>query len=388
MRRTLASIVVTGAILIACLGWANSRLAAEPISAADLPPAGASQVGAVKATGPTKEENEAVARFDQCDFDGAPKLLKEVAKKNPDSPPAQVLMARLFAQAGLPTGVRNALEQATVEAPTDPEAYIEMGDISCARAGSPVPSCCTKRPASCSGHSRRVRNARRFSIARTFSGLSLVQEARGDWAASQKQLERWLTYDRKSIAAMQRLARCLFQEKNAAGALQWLKEAAKGDPKLLTPEAILAEYYEQAGDRADARKWFVRGLESGAERPGHPRGREPLGLGHGPTRLGEDRGGCRRQDRPRLVGRHDAQRLDRLFQKDYPAAERYFQAAHIHWPHNFAASNHLALALVEQPDEAKKRQALDFAAINVQQSKDPEAAATYGWVLYKARPAR
>ena len=39
--------------------------------------------------------------------------------------------------------------------------------------------------------------------------------------------------------------------------------------------------------------------------------------------------------------------------------------------------------LIEQPDEAKKRQALDFASANWQQAKTTEAAATYGWVLYK-----
>ena len=72
-----------------------------------------------------------------------------------------------------------------------------------------------------------------------------------------------------------------------------------------------------------------------------------------------------------------------MFQKDYPAAERYFQTAHIHWPHNPAATDHLALALVEQSDEAKKRQALEFATNNMEQSKNAEMAATLGWVFYK-----
>ena len=85
--------------------------------------------GSCAAAGPTPEETEAVARFNQRDYDGALKALKAAAKKNPDLPPAQVLLAQWFAQAGLPTGVRNALEQAITEAPADPEAYIEMGDI-------------------------------------------------------------------------------------------------------------------------------------------------------------------------------------------------------------------------------------------------------------------
>ena len=72
-------------------------------------------------------------------------------------------------------------------------------------------------------------------VARMFSGLSLVEEARGNWSASQKQLESWLKYDPRSSIAMQRLARCLFQEKNAAAALEWL-EAAKGNSQCRLPK--------------------------------------------------------------------------------------------------------------------------------------------------------
>jgi tetratricopeptide (TPR) repeat protein len=62
--------------------------------------------------------------------------------------------------------------------------------------------------------------------------------------------------------------------------------------------------------------------------------------------------------------------------------------AHLQSPANFAASNNLALALVEQDKEktaeAKKRKALEYAADNVQKNnKVSEAWSTYGWVLYK-----
>ena len=72
-----------------------------------------------------------------------------------------------------------------------------------------------------------------------------------------------------------------------------------------------------------------------------------------------------------------------MFRKDYPTAEHYFETAHLEAPRSFAASNNLALALAEQPEEAKKRRALDYAVTNVNESKNAEAAATYGWVLYK-----
>ena len=77
-----------------------------------------------------------------------------------------------------------------------------------------------------------------------------------------------------------------------------------------------------------------------------------------------------------------------LFQKDYSAAERYFESAHLKSPDDFAAKNNLALALAEQKDESKKRSALGYATDNVQQyqksANSVEAASTYGWVLYKS----
>ena len=65
-------------------------------------------------------------------------------------------------------------------------------------------------------------------MAQTYSGLSLVAEARGDWAGCQKQLELWLKYDPKSNAAMQRMAGCLFQEKHADVALELAQGGRQG----------------------------------------------------------------------------------------------------------------------------------------------------------------
>ena len=77
----------------------------------------------------TPEQADAETRFNQHDFDGALKRLKDYVAKTPDAPPAEVLLARMFAQAGVAAGVRNSLEKAIVEAPTDPQAYVEMADL-------------------------------------------------------------------------------------------------------------------------------------------------------------------------------------------------------------------------------------------------------------------
>ena len=68
----------------------------------------------------------------------------------------------------------------------------------------------------------------------------------------QKHLEAWLKLDPKSVPALQRLAQCLFQQKNVEGALARLKEAAKIEPDMLTPEAVVGQWFARTGDQKNA----------------------------------------------------------------------------------------------------------------------------------------
>jgi cytochrome c-type biogenesis protein CcmH/NrfG len=64
-------------------------------------------------------------------------------------------------------------------------------------------------------------------------------------------------------------------------------------------------------------------------------------------------------------------------------AEEQFLAATLEEPGNFAASNNLALALVEQGESEKKRRALQYAERNAQTFQQAaEAWSTLGWVYF------
>ena len=163
-----------------------------------------------------------------------------------------------------------------------------------------------------------------------------------------------------------------------------LKKAAKADSQMLTPEALLAQLCEQAGDHENAKKYMDRGLGRDAERP--------------PTRLiaanwafetGQlDEAQTQATEAMKLDEKSlDAKLLRSViaaFQKDYRTAERYFEEAHQQSPDNFLASNSLALVLAEQPDAAKKHRALAYAEANERQfPNSADAASTYGWVLFR-----
>ena len=77
------------------------------------------------------------------------------------------------------------------------------------------------------------------------------------------------------------------------------------------------------------------------------------------------------------------------FEGNAEAAEQAFQAVLVKSPSNFAAINNLALTLIAEPDEAKRKRALQYAQLNQRAFSDArtpagrEAAATLSWVLYK-----
>ena len=212
-------------------------------------------------------------------------------------------------------------------------------------------------------------SAKRKAILQTRINRGMAETAlsRKDWVGAQKYLEAWFSFDPKSTTAIELLANCLFEQKNATGSLEKLKEAAKINPELTTPEAILAQYFERAGDRENAKKWMVAALTEG---PNRPRGRiwwQVTGPCK-PDRLHDvqTQAAAALQIDPTSLERKILRGIVAVFQKDYTTAERYFELARLQSPRSFIAGNDLALALIEQEDKTKQLRALEYAENNVQ----------------------
>ncbi|MCE5302207.1 MAG: tetratricopeptide repeat protein [Planctomycetaceae bacterium] len=378
-KSIVTSLVVAASVL--CWLTCGPSLRAEPIAGAD------SSESASASTEQSQELNDAVARFKERDVPGTLRRLKDAVKKDPNLPPAHVILAQLFAQVNSAPDVRTALEQAVNESPNDPEAYVLMGDIALRdRRITEAMMLYQKADSLMPGFTSSTKR-KDILQPRVLSGLAAVDEAREKWSEARKRLEAWLKLDPKSSQAMQRLARCLFQQKDAAGALEKLKDAAKVDSNLLTPEAILAQLYEQAGDRENAKKWMAKALAAAPKDHNTHFVAGQWALETSQFDEAQKQAAEALQCDPKSLRAKVLCGIVALFQKDYPAAERYFEAAHLQAPREFAPSNDLALALIEQKDDAKKNRALQYAESNVQQYQQSpraaEAAATYGWVLYK-----
>ena len=332
----------------------------------------------------TAEMTEAVNHFNAHDYEGAANVLREAAKKNADLPPPQVVMAQFFAQAKMPGPARNALERAVLEDPTDPEAYMLIGQIAVGERRFTEAEMVYQKAGNLILEFKKSARRKNIIQADIYSGLASVNEARKNWAEVKKQLEAWLKIDSTSTVAMQRLAQCLVQQKDVAGGLEELKQAAKLDPKMLTPEAILGQWCEQSGDHENAKKYIALALKAAPKDP-----RTLLMAGQWALETGQlDEAQTQAAAAMKLDDKSLDAKLLRgtiaLFQKDYATAERALEDAHLQSPDDFRASNNLALALLGQNNPTKNRQALAYAEANARKfQQSPQAAATYGWALYK-----
>ena len=293
-------------------------------------------------------------------------------------------MAQLFSQVKMTGAVRNSLEQAVAETPSDPEAYVILGDIAIRERRVTESRLLFDKAqgllASWNGPAKR----KSYLEPRILAGLAMTDEARGDWAAAQKNLEAWVKFEPKNPVALQQLARCLFQQKDVDGALAKLKEAAAIDKDMLTPEAIIAQFCAQTNN-PETRNWVIKALTAAPRDVKTRLFAAQWSWETGKYKDAKTQAEAALQLDPKSLRAKFLLGLISLFQKDYPEAEKYFEAAHLQSPKEFGASNNLALALTEQKDEAKKQQAVEYAESNVRQyPKQPEAYSTYGWVLYKA----
>jgi predicted Zn-dependent protease len=382
---------MTAALFAVCAAWPICSFA-EPIGQNDLaqPPA------ATAATQQMPEVKDAADKFNHRDLDGAVKLLKEAAKKNPDMPPAWVIIAQWFLQTNNGQAARNALERATVDAPNDPEAFAILGQINVQqRAIAEARLLYEKANVLLSGFSGSA--ARKTALQTSvMGGLAMTDEMREKWTAAQKELEDWLKLDPANTAALQQLARCLFQQKDVNGALAKLQEAAKiekekiekdkvkSEPTILTPQATIALYYHEARDEKNAQQWMAEALKTA------PRDLNTRIVAAQWAWETDQLDEAKRQAGYALQLDSNSLKakllcgLIALFQKHYEAAADYFESAFMQAPKEYGASNNLALALIEQNNDAKKDRALQYAETNVRQyPKWPEGHSTYGWVLYK-----
>lgn len=379
MMKSFAVIAMATAVLAtACAALSVSKLAAEPIS------------GVESLTDPWQTQRQPYnmadvqARFQDRDYDGALNLLEEIVRDNADMSPAQFIMAQLYSKAGMNAEARVALEKAAVEAPDDPEVYLLLARVAIRDRDLPKAELLYRKAMTLVAAFNKSAKRKAWMEPQIRSGLASVAEVRKDWPAAQKTLEQWLQQDPNNTAAAQRLAHCLFQQKNVKGALERLRAAAKADAELLTPEAILAMFYHKSGDRENAKKWMTAALVAAPKDLNTHLIASQWALETGQLYEAQKQAIAALRLSPTSLNAKLLQAMIANYERNYEAAEMFFESALKQTPSNLFITNNLALSLAEQNDDAKKQRALELAEANAKLYPEvAEVLSTYGMVLYR-----
>jgi len=232
-----------------------------------------------------------------------------------------------------------------------------------------------------------AKRKRDFDI-RSSAGNAAVAEARRQWEQAKTSLTKWLELDPDNASAHQRMGITLFQLGKEQEALAQFREARKLDAKALQPELALARLYDDAKKKDTARTLIEQAIKASPDDAGVQLAAAQWYLGQ--NDLEKARAGAEtalKIDARSLDGKIVRGAIARIA-RDYKTAEQYFNEAHVQSPGNFAASNSLALVLIESDDKDARQRAMEMAEANVAMHREnsPQqvnALTTLAWIYYK-----
>ncbi|HEX3726198.1 MAG TPA: tetratricopeptide repeat protein [Pirellulales bacterium] len=379
MHFTLATARPLGWIVpavMACAVWAGSAradLTVEKLTGR-----------AIAGIGPFFQDvDDAIREFGAKDYVKAFAHLQSAKKSTPRLPPAEIMMAELHFDAGQAGPGIVMLETAVRQSPQDPEAFIILAERALGEGRLTEAGLLFDK--SSQVLNRFAENARRKQNlqVRLYSGSATVDETMGNVKEALRSLEELSKVDPNNGAARARLGRALFRSGDQKKAYAEFQAAAEADKTLQPAELAMASL---STDRVKSEQWLNVALK-----------KTPVDLR---TRLGAAEFLMRNnQIEEAKVQAQEALKLDphgletnlsmgimdRL-QGDFKSAVAYLSTAHLLAPANPVIINHLALSLLELPDEESHRRSLEFAELNLRQNPNvPEVMAAFGWINHRLK---
>jgi tetratricopeptide (TPR) repeat protein len=347
------------------------------------------------------EVQAAAEKFANRDFQGAEETLEKAKAKYPVLPPAGVMLGMWHAQQRNGAASRASFEKAVRDEPGDPEPYVTFGE-NAIREGrfTDAGLLFDKGIQVAQQYSANPARKRTFLI-RGYSGAAAVAEAREDWDAAEGALRKLLELDKQNIGALTRLGAVLFQkgakEATPEARDKWEKEAYQvfqdvykiGPETVARPEINMARLYQRNNRSANAAKLIKLARERAPDNLPTQIAAAQWAIETGDLPLAEQCAAAAVKIDPNNLQTCLLEGLAARLRSDHETAERAFQKAHELSPADVAALTNLAISLVEQPDEAKRRRALELALLTTRvfaDQNDPsgrESALTLAWVYHR-----
>jgi Tfp pilus assembly protein PilF len=338
------------------------------------------------------ELEKAVAAFNNSKRHEALDILNALYKSHPEIAPPRVVMAQMFAQAKLGEAVRANLEFGTEETPTDPEAYLLLGEIALRQGHLTAAELLLKRAdetvRNYAANPTRKKNLQ-SSLLRVLSDLF---EARQRWTQMEQCVDEQIKLDGQNSTFLRRKGIAIFRQNRDNDAKQFFLQADQLDranketgQKGLPADAAMSQLYLARGDRDNARSSLENALNT------YPDSKEILALAV-QMRVSDDKLEEAKPLAETLLSKDPASPAAKrsraivgLYLQEYALAEKLFQELLLESPSDSQAQNGLALALCEQGSPDKLKRALEYATDNVRKNQNnSEFWGTLGWVQYKA----
>ena len=201
-----------------------------------------------------KLETEAREKFRQQNYDQAYASLTLVTQMDPSLAPPETILARWFAQIGSSRGMIAQLENATRNAPDDPEAYIHL-------AADAVKNERLTEASLLLGRSQQLVETYDHSPDRKsqlekllLTTLASYLEAKSDWKSLLGTLQSLEKQDPDNVENLVHIAQIFMKLNDEEDARRTLEKAFQKNPNLASPDALLAGLYDQERDSQNALK--------------------------------------------------------------------------------------------------------------------------------------
>ena len=335
-----------------------------------------------------KDINGAIKRFQDRDIDGCRAILERARNNNEKLPPPGVMMAMLWLSVNQLMPARAELEQTVVKFPEDPEPYLMLADLAFQdRRVTDSAVLFDRATQLTSGFDQNPKRKRDFQI-RSEAGTAAVAEARREWDKAYEHLKAWIELDPDNAGAHFRLGNVLFRLDKEAEAIEEFREARKLDEKALQPELALARLYDEDRQKDVAKKWIDAAMKAAPDNAAVLLASAQWYLGQNDLKTAQTITEKVLTLEPDSLDARIVRGVIARVARDYKTAETFFNEAHVQSPGNFAASNSLALVLIESDEKSDQQRALEMAEANVAmyREKSPQqvnALTTLAWVYYK-----
>ncbi|MCA9149802.1 MAG: tetratricopeptide repeat protein [Planctomycetales bacterium] len=319
--------------------------------------------------------------------------LRTARQKNANLPPANLMLADILFRLKQVQPAQGALEEAVKEDPNDPGAYIYLGEVALqSRRWTEAKAMYDKGLELAQKYSANNKRKNRLMVS-AYSGQASIAEMNENWQLAKSLLTTLLQIEGDNSLALTRLGRVMFKlsstKDDEREVYALFKKMHANDEKTAYPDVNMALLYEQSGKSQNAKAMMERAATQDANNVRTRLAVAKWALDHEELDMAKTNAEAALKLEPRSLEAKLYMGLIARFRNDLPTAESLFKEAHLQSPTHLGAITQLALVLVDQSDEAKRTQALEYARLNTQLYSDlneatgREAAVTFGWVLSK-----